>query len=101
VLPEAKNCPSCFGELGICLGVPGHVCGNLRGPVFGVVVEVPTTMFRATVPEATVDKYGDTGADKDNIGAAAKAWNGCEGDPISQSTAVKLPSHRKLWLGIT
>jgi hypothetical protein len=70
--------PKFLINMPITLAIPP----DLGGPELGVRLW-NRSMLRATVPEASVNKYGDVGAAKREVGSSGKACTACQAVPQS------------------
>jgi hypothetical protein len=70
VCPDADDRPSCLLEVGISAPVTRDVGLDLLPPPFRVRLR-PGHVFRAAVPEATVDEDSNSGTRENDVGAPA------------------------------
>jgi len=68
VLPRPQDAPTGVGERLVYGEVAGNVALELRTPVVGVGLRLSSVLW-ASVPEATVDEYGESRASKDDVGS--------------------------------
>ena len=86
VFPEPQYQPPATLKEAIRVTVTTNVCLNLSAPPIGVGLR-PSSMLRAPVPEAAVDKNSNLLADEREVGATSCAWNEPV-DTVSQTLSV-------------
>ena len=58
-------------------------------------------MIRTSVPEATIDKYGNLGRPKHHVRPPPEAGQRLRVNPVSQASGVKKASESQLWSGVS
>ena len=99
VLPSPNHGPSSSKEHLVGVIVPLSVTPNLVGPELRVSLR-DCVMFGATVPETTVDEYGDSCARKDEVRSSVQRRNRAVVDAISQTCCVCGAPNDKLGLRV-
>jgi len=67
VLPRPQDAPAGVCKRFVHGAVAGNVALELRTPVVGVGLRLSSVLW-ASVPEATVDEYGESRASKHDVG---------------------------------
>ena len=87
MLPYAHDGPASSLELSRVLSIALDVPRNLGVPVVGVRAG-PHAMFGTSVPEAAVDKYGDTCGPEEDVDLAGTA-NGSNVQSVSKTPSMQ------------
>jgi hypothetical protein len=89
MLPEPEHRPSFGSKASVGVLVARNVCRNLYRPIIGVVLENFSTVIRATVPEAPVNKYRNTSPREHNVCFTAYVGDWCDRNSIPKATPVQ------------
>jgi len=74
MFPDADRSPAVLGQAPICIRVSTTIGFDLVSPELGVLFR-PRSMYWASVPEATIDKYGDLSLCKSKVSTTTQARN--------------------------
>ena len=88
MFPEAQHHPASFAKAGVRIDISCDVRGDLVGPIVRVVIEDSAPVFWAAMPEASINKDGDAGANKDDIRPPANGGIRCNADTVSETKSV-------------
>ena len=96
MLPYPNREPTGQSELRIGVNVASHVAPNLLRPVV-TVSSWDSAVFRATMPEATINKHSNPGRSKHEVSPSPKIGEGLSVYAISQSALVDRRTNGQLW----
>ena len=83
----------------ICFPIPANIAVQFGFPLVPIVKR-EAAVLRATVTEATIDKYSYLGWPKDNVSGSPKGENRALCNPVAEPQSVKFLAKRDFRSGI-
>jgi hypothetical protein len=99
VLPETKRDVPELSQSAVCVSVSSTVRFELLSPPLGIVAGGPA-MKQASVPETTIDKYGDPWPNKQHVCSTPRQARDRRVHSVTQSSAVQLSSDAEFGRGV-
>ena len=102
VFPDTNDCPTGCPELCVGVSIAAPVVRNLLRPVPRVCIVTTSAMLRTTVPEATVDEYGDFCSCEDDVDTPPfRSGHDWQVNAVAQAPPVQLLSKPQLRHGVS
>jgi hypothetical protein len=92
MLPDMDDSPPEIPKLRVLAAISRNILLELRSPPLGVVFRCRAVVWTA-VPEAPINKYGDSRPRQRDVGGP---WKGSEVNPVTQAESMKFTPHGQL-----
>jgi len=93
VFPHPNNCPPRLPKQAVSLGIAFTVLHDFLSPKVFVAPRRPM-MFRASVPEAAIQEYGDASTSEHEVSGPANRWQWSRRDSVAQAKLMHMGSKR-------